>query len=164
MASSFPAYVIRNEDAGSLVEEYTPGTAAGETTSPGEFVTWDNANNWVERCGADPTAILGLAEVDSEQARVLTQSGKIPIRVLNSNAIIAISSSTTPVVATHVGNEYGITRNATTGFWQLDIGKTGGSARALVVGCQTGSDLSGVGEAFFVRMLAEFLSDDGIDT
>ena len=137
MASSFPAYVTYGEDAGSEVQEFTPGTAAGEQMKPGEFVVWDDANNWVERGGADPTPILGISEVDSEQARVLTASGKIPIRVLKgAKAVICMCSDTTPVVATHVGQKYGIVRDGTTGFWKVDVSDTV-NTRVIVLDVET---------------------------
>ena len=92
---------------------------------PGEVVVWDDSNNWVERGGTDPTPILGLSEVDSEQARVLTANGKIPIRVIKgSKAVICMCSDTTPVVATHVSTKYGIVRDGTTGFWKVDTSDT----------------------------------------
>lgn len=147
MASNFPAYVCINEDA-SLVREYTPGTAAGEQMKVGEIVQWDDANNWVERAGADPTPILGICEVDSEQARLLTASGKIPIRILNPNTIVCMASATTPVVATHVGQKYGIVRDGTTGFWLVDVSDTV-NTRVIV----DDVDITSGAEKWYVRFL-----------
>lgn len=164
MASLFPAYVTQNEDVGSEVEEFTPGTAAGEQMVVGDLATWDDANNWIERAGTNPSAIAGICEVDSEQARLLTASGKIPIRLLKSDALVCMSSTTTPVVATHVGQEYGITR-ASGGQWQVDTAKTAGDARVVVRRVELSTDIGGAGmERWYVNFLAEFLSHDGIDS
>lgn len=130
--SLFPAYVTRGEDQHSRVEEFTPGTAAGEVMVVGDFGVWDDANNWLERCGADPALIAGISEVDSEQARVLTASGKIPHRLLEAGVVLCMSSVTVYVEATHRAQEYGITR-AAGGQWQVDVAKTGASARVLVI-------------------------------
>lgn len=155
--SDFPAYVTYNEDQGSEVEEYTPGTAAGEQMVVGDLAVWDDSNNWVERCGTDPALILGISEVDSEQARLLTTNGKIPIRVLKSNAVLCFSSATTPVEATHLFQEYGITRNAS-GRWQVDVAKTGASARVVVRRLDISEG------RWYCTVLAEFLQADGIDS
>lgn len=154
--SDFPAYVTRGEDQHSRVEEFTPGTAAGEQMIVGDLGTWDNSNNWLERCGADPSAIAGISEVDSEQARVLVSTGKIPHRLLEAGVVLCMSSSTTYAEATHKGNEYGITRSSA-GNWRVDTAKTGADARVLVLD----GDTEG---RWYVTPLAEFLQFDGIDS
>jgi hypothetical protein len=45
-----------------------------------------------------------------------------------------MSSATTPVEATHLGQEYGITKDATTGFWQVDVSKTGATLACTSIG------------------------------
>jgi len=154
--SSFPAGIAQRIDQGSDVEPYTPSQVAGETFIPGDLVFYDTGNNWMERCGADPALIAGVSEVDSEKYRVLTEDGKVPVRLLNSSAILRFASTTVPTEA-HVGDEYGVTRDAN-GNWLLDIAKTGGSARFVVVRVDipTGS--------FYCSPLAEFLQFDGIDS
>lgn len=111
----FPASVAYGYDK-STVEEFTPSQTAGETFMPGDVVTL-NAGV-VKLAGADPTAILGLSQVDSEAARVLTADGKIPILVLNSETVVEMCSDTVPVEATHLGNQYGIVNNG--GVWKVD--------------------------------------------
>lgn len=156
--SRFPAYVASGHDH-SWVEEYVPSQVTAETLKVGELAIWDAANDWIERSGADPAAgtIFGLCEVDSEAARVLTPNGRIPLRKLTSDIIIAMSSETQYVDATHREVEYGITRNATTGHWQVDPAKTTTDARVKVVRGDVGTN------TWFVRFLAEFI-DDGIDS
>lgn len=156
-ATDFPAYVSYNEDVGSVVEEYTPSQVSGETMVVGDLAVWDGANDWVERAGADPTAIVGICEGDSEEGRQLTTNGKIPIRTLNSKCRLSMSSATTYVEATHRGNEYGITRSAA-GHWRVDTAKTGGDARVLVIDGDPDTNI------WTVVFLAEFLSTEGIDS
>lgn len=138
------------------VEEYTPSQVAGETLELGDFAVWDSGNSWMERAGADPTLILGLSEGRSEDWRLLTENGKVPIRRLSSDLTLQLSSATVPVEATHLNNEYGITRNAT-GQWEVDPAKTGGSARVKVIRLDVAHGI------WFVQLLAEFI-DDGVDS
>ncbi len=155
--SLFPAYVASRIETGTDVQEFTPSQVGGETFIVGDFVVWDAANDWAERAGANPTAILGISEVDSERARVLTPNGRVPIRMLTEKAILALSCTTTLTVAAHLLNEYGITR-AAGGQWQLDVSKTGGTARCVVVAIDIDTQTA------YVKMLAEFLDGDGIDS
>ena len=90
----------------------------------------------IQLCGADPALIAGLAEVDSAAsigANLIQFGGKVPIRIIrNSQLVLAFASSTTPAES-HVGDQYGVTRNGSTPFnWLLDTAKTGGDARLLV--------------------------------
>jgi len=153
--SLFPAYVTRGEDQHSSVEEYTPDTTL--VMIVGDFGVWDDSNNWLERCGADPALIAGISEVDSEQAKLLTTNGKIPHRLLRSGVVLCMSSVTTYVEATHRGGEYGITRSAE-GFWQVDTAKVTTDARVVVL---DGDAATG---QWYVTPLAEFLQFDGVDS
>ena len=134
MATLFPAYVAQGYEAGTHVQPFVPAQGANEPFIVGDFVvctTGESAE--VERCGADPVLIAGISEISSEAGRVITPDGKVPVRIITgASVIIAISSTSTPVYATHVGNSYGITR-ASGGQWQLDISKTTTSSRARVV-------------------------------
>ena len=153
--SDFPARVAYGYDK-TCVEEFTPSQVTAEQFIPGDLVIWDTGNNWVERGGTDPALFYGISEVDSEAARVLTENGKVPIRQLTSGCVLAVSSATTYVEATHRGVEYGLTRSAA-GNWQLNVAKVTTDARVLVVDGDVGTN------TWFVRPLAEFF-DDGIDS
>lgn len=158
----FPAYVTYGEDRGSEVEEFTPdGT---ETSKPGELVFYDTGAGTMKRCGADPALIAGIAEVDSEEAKKLTSDGKCPFRLLFPGAVVVFSSATTPVEATHRGNEYGITRDATTGFWQLDIAKTGASARFVVRRVEIAGVDGASQDRFYCQLLGQYAQFDGVDS
>lgn len=153
MASSFPAEVAQKIDIGSDVQPYTPSQVAGEVFVPGDLVFYDTVNFWMERCGADPALIAGISEVDSEEARVLTEDGKIPVRLLDTSAIVRMASATTPAEA-HVGVAYGIVRDAN-GHWLVDTADVV-NTRVTVVGIDiaTGS--------FYVKFIAANLQFDGI--
>ena len=125
----FPAQVAYDIDIGSLNEEYTPSQTGGETFGYGDFVKL--VANVVKLCTADPPSILGISEVVSQNARLITPNGKVPIRTLSNATVLAMSSLTVPVEATHLNVAYGITRDAN-GNWQVDVAKTAGSARVLV--------------------------------
>lgn len=132
MASDFPARVCKGFEH-TYVGEFPPGTAASEPSSPGSFVFYDTTDGTMDLCGADPTTIAGIAEVSSAAATVLTPDGKVPFRILQGDGVwIALSSTTTPDFATHVGKSYGITK-ASNGHWQLDVSKTTTSSRVRVV-------------------------------
>lgn len=128
MASSFPMQSAYGHDH-STVEEYTPGTAANAFVV-GDFVILSGVEARV--AGADPAAILGFSEVRSADAALLTPNGKVPVRQITPMHVLQMCSDTTPVEATHLGQQYGITKDGTTGFWKVDVAKTGGSARVYV--------------------------------
>lgn len=132
MASDFPAYVAQGAEH-TVVRDYTPGQGGTETFIPGDFVVFDaGVGDDMIRCGTNPASIAGISEVNSENHRVITADGKVPIRLLTStHVLLALSSATTPA-ASHIGDSYGITRTAG-GHWQLDTTKTAGTSRMRVV-------------------------------
>lgn len=154
MASSFPLQTAYGHDD-STVEEYTPGTGANAFVV-GDVVILNGVEARV--AGVNPTAILGFSEVNSEDAKLLTPNGKVPVRQITSEHVIQMCSDTTPVEVTHLGQEYGITKDATTGFWKVDVSKTGGTARVYV------NRLNIAEGRWFVKFLAEFIATDGIDS
>lgn len=151
MASDFPAGVAANFDK-TQVFEYTPSQVAGEVFIPGDFVVWDDSNNWVERAGANPTLIYGISEVDSERGRVLTPNGKVPIRNIGPGTLVRLASATTLTEATHLNQIYGITRNSN-GHWLLDTAKVTTDARFLVVRIDTDTNSA------YCLPIAEFFQD-----
>lgn len=132
-ASLFPARVARGFEA-THVEEFVPATGANEPFIVGDFVFVSTGEaGEVERCAADPVLIAGISEVVSEDAKLLTPNGRVPVRILSgAGCVLALSSTTNLVHATHVGNSYGITR-AAGGQWQLDISKITISSRVKVI-------------------------------
>lgn len=125
MASDFPAYVAAEYEHGTEVQEYTPSVVGGETAAKaGELMFFDTATQTIKRCGADPALIAGISEVASDSARLLTPNGKVPLRLLKPNALVALCSATTPSEAhVAVSTGYGIAR-LSSGNWAIDIGDT----------------------------------------
>ena len=125
MASDFPATVTAQIEHGSEVLEFIPSQTAGEVAAKsGELVFFDTADQKVKRCGANPALILGVAEVVSESARVITPNGKVPIRVLKPNALVRMCSATTPLEAHRLtATGYDIVRLAS-GNWAVNIAST----------------------------------------
>jgi hypothetical protein len=106
----------------------------------------------------NPASILGFSEVRSEDAKLLTPNGKVPVRQITPEHVLQMCSQTTPVEATHLGQEYGITKNGTTGYWEVDVAKTGADARVYVTRLNVAEGI------WFVKVLAEFIGTDGIDS
>jgi hypothetical protein len=149
----FPAQVAYSIDQGSLNEEYTPSQTGGETFGYGDFVKL--VANVVKLCTADPPSILGLSEVVSQNARLITPNGKVPIRTLSNQTVLLMSSLTVPVEATHLNVQYGITRDAN-GNWQVDVSKTAGSARVEVVRLDIAQGF------WYVKVIPAFLPNTNI--
>lgn len=156
MASDFPLTVTAQVEHGSEVMEFTPSQTAGETSAKaGELMYFDTATQTVKRCGANPALILGVAEVVSESARVLTPNGKIPIRILKPNALVRMCSATTPAEThrlTTLG--YDITR-LSSGAWAVNTASTA-NPRVQV------KEIDIPSGAFFVSFFAANLQGDQI--
>lgn len=148
----FPAQIAYNIDQ-STNEEYTPSQTGGETFGYGDFVKL--VANVAKLCTADPPSILGISEVVSQNARLLTPNGKVPIRVLSNQSVLLMSSLTVPVEATHLNVQYGITRDAN-GNWQVDVSKTGASARVEVIRLNIPEGL------WFVKVIPAYLPNTNI--
>lgn len=156
MASDFPAYVAAEYEHGTEVHEFTPSQTAGETAAAsGELMYYDTSDQKIKRCGADPALIAGISEVTSEEARVLTPNGKIPLRLLKPNALVGMCSATTPA-ETHIGvaTGYGVVR-LSSGNWAVDIGDTS-NPRVMVKKIDINKGI------FFVNFLAANLQFDAV--
>lgn len=152
MSPLFPAHVARGHDF-APVEEYTPGTGANAFVY-GDFVILNGVEARV--AGADPAAILGFSEVNSEDNKLITANGKVPVRHLSPETVLCMCSDTVPVEATHLGQQYGITKDATTGYWKVDTTKIGASARVYV------ERLNVAEGKWYVKVLAANIATDGI--
>lgn len=138
--SSFPAYIAQEIENGTSVQEYTPDTT--DIPVVGDLVFYDVATQTVKRCGANPTLIAGISEVNTtpsyrpNAAQYLTADGKVPIRTTTPRAIWAFSCATT-LAETNVGEDYGVTRDGTTGFWQIDLAKSASNQRFRIIRVDT---------------------------
>lgn len=124
----FAASIAYGHDKASVVE-FVPGSAANAFVI-GDFLILSGVEARV--AGADPAAILGISEIRSADATLITANGKVPVHLLDPELILCMMSDTVPVEATHIGQQYGITKDGTTGFWKVDTAKTGGTARVYV--------------------------------
>lgn len=158
MATDFPMQTAYNIEKGLTAEEFTPSQTVNENLLVGDLGIQGASPGTIKRSGADPAAgtILGFSPVNSELARVLTPNGKIPIYRITSDAVFCLSSATTPVEATHLNQEYGITRSSA-GNWRVDVAKTTTDARVKVVRLNVAEG------KWFCIFLAEFI-DDGVDS
>lgn len=150
MASKFPAYLASGVRA-PLVLPFTP--AAAQTFGPQSLVFYDNADEFIKLCGADPALILGFSQ-GGAAGKLLTSNGKIGVHVLDPDDVIAMSSPTTPA-ETHVTDAFGILMDAGTGFWQADP-TDAANARIHCVGVDIPNGI------FFVKFMAANLQLDAI--
>jgi len=150
MASSFRANVAYNIDESPNLEFTPDGTTVFYV---GDLVYLDTSTHTVKQCGADPSLILGLSEVTSELAKVLTPNGKVPIRALTTTTVVAMPVNTT-ASADHEGTAYGVVKSAD-GIWQVDISDTS-NTRVLVLKVDVTNKI------YYVRFLAANLQLDAI--
>lgn len=168
MASVFAPEPAYKHDESDVI--LCPVTAA-QTFKKGAFCVLSTGS--MVECGANPTQIHGLALCDASvglDARGSIYGGtNIPFIMLQPDMILKISSSTTPVFATHVGTGtvYGVTK--TSGVWQLDISKSGtfgtpSTGRFAVVGLSPVQGVLNAGqpEYFLVKLLPQFNVFSGI--
>lgn len=166
MASSFPLEPGYKHDASDVI--YMPVTAA-QTFKKGALCVL--STGLLVECGANPAVINAIALCDASvglDSRGSIYGGtNIPVIVPQPDTVFKLSSTTTPVFATHVGVVYGVTKVGN--IWQLDISKTGtmaspANARFVVVGISPlqGQPLGGQPEYFLCKMLPQFNPLSGI--
>jgi hypothetical protein len=144
---------------------YTGGTAF----NAGELVFYDTTNNGVDRCGADPALILGIAMCGSADASIYPNS-RIPVAVIHPESVVtmSIAGGTNPS-DTIVGDSYGIVRTVvgSTGFWEIDLTE-GVATRVFVTEYRPARLTSGAAalqpgqNLTYVRFLAANLQGDAI--
>lgn len=155
MASDFPCHATAEMEHGTEVLDFLVSTTGGETAQKaGELMYFDTSTQTLKRCGADPALILGISEVASDVARLLTPDNRIPIRALKPNALVRMCSATTPAETHLLVAGYGIVRLAS-GNWAVDISDTS-NIRVVVKRIDIAAG------AFFVSFVAANLQADAI--
>lgn len=155
MASLFPASVAAGYEHATRVQNYTPSTDAIVVSS---LVYFDTGTQTIKLCGADPALIAGIAEGAKNTAQSASErtnlhpSSKMPVRLLSTGALVALSSPTTLSEA-NVGVLYGIVNVG--GVWQLDTTDTT-NTRVLVERVDVGTNTA------FVRFIAANLQFDAV--
>lgn len=154
---------------GYPVVQQFPVYSGGSAFNAGELVFYDTTNNGVDRCGADPALILGIAHCGSADASLYPNS-RIPVSILtpSSEIIMSIAGGTNPS-DTLVGDVYGVVRTTvgSTSFWEVDLTDTT-NTRVVVVGYRPSRLTGGAaalqpGQNFtMVRFLAANLQGDAI--
>lgn len=167
MASSFALEPAYKHDESDVI--LMPVTAA-QTFKKGALCVL-SAGLLVE-CGANPAAINAIALCDASvglDSRGSIYGGtNIPVIVPQPDTVFKLSSTTTPVFATHMGIVYGVTKVGN--IWQLDISKAGtvgtpANGRFVVVGLGPvqGVPLGGAPEFFLCKLLPQFNVLSGIN-
>lgn len=153
MASNFPIQVATAYPPDRV--RLFPVTA-GQTFIAGALVVLSSGT--VSECGADPANILGIALAPASVGLASPESiyggDNIPVFVLTPNDTVFISSSTTPVFATHVGTAYGIVKSTN---WLADISDTT-NTRLVIIDVSNSPQQEG----FYARFLAANLQLDAI--
>lgn len=91
----------------------------------------------LNEAGTDPAVIAGFAPENAVYGSGDDfNPGRRLVCIAGAKSTFWIEGSTAPVEATHVGNSYGLTKDAG-GQWYLDIAKTAASARAIVLAVDT---------------------------
>lgn len=152
MASNFPAGVAWDYDPARVL--HMPVTA-GQTFITGALVYVTSGA--LTECGADPTAIGGIAlapaSVGLATAGSIFGGTNIPFFPLVGEDVVAMGCPTTPVVATHVATRYGIAKSTN---WLVDTTDTT-NLRIVVLQVQ----LSPLPEIWWVRFIGAKLQFDG---
>lgn len=158
MASTFKPQVSGNLSGYPDVREF--GVTAAEAFEVGELVYMDVNTGLILVCGADPALIAGISGaaaafgLGSQWPGNIYDGVKIPVTLLNSNTLVFMSSTTTPLL-THVGNAYGVAKVGHT--WQVDTGDTS-ATRVVVVDIYNSPQQEG----FLVKFLAANLQFDAV--
>lgn len=152
--SSFKAYFAKNIRS-AHVESFTPATGSDAFVA-GDLVYYDTTTNTMKLCGADPALIAGLAEVDSTSSTI-SPDGKVPIRLLHSDDIIAMSSAT-DFATSNIGDSLDLEYQAA-GKWRV---LTSTSAVRLICrgGVPAADSLDGA--IWFVQFIAANLQFDAV--
>lgn len=129
---------------GSRAEVRRAPIKSGASWIAGELLKL--TSNELEQCVADPTVVAGIA---CDPSADTVEAGYANYYVADQQTVWAITSSTTPVFATHMGNSYGVA--VSSGVWTLDISETS-TLVFTVVGVDTVRNL------FFVKFHSDALS------
>jgi len=125
MPSEFPAFITYGEGQHSRNEHFLPPADGATELHYGHLVIAAEGAETVARAASPAINVIGLSEVDSSKAKLLTPHGMIPIRLISTGAVIVFSSDTDPVIADHLNSEVGIVYDADTDNYKVDPAGTG---------------------------------------
>jgi len=153
--STFKAYHTKHI-CSDFVEEYTPDGSA--TWVSGDLVFYDTGTNTMKKCGANPALIAAVAENPSTYGSLLNPNSKVPLRLLKTSDVIAMSSDT-DYADSYVGDEVDIS-DAGSGVWKVLPASTGNPRVKILGGIAAADSLDGA--IFFVQPLAANVQFDAI--
>jgi hypothetical protein len=151
--SSFRAYFTKNIRADNVVRG-TPDTASEWVA--GDLVFYDTATNTWKQCGANPALIGALAEADASSS-TLDPDGKVPLRLIQSDDIICMSSATDWTQST-VGDTVDIEDSAS-GKWRV-LATTGNARVTIRDGVAAAESLDGA--LYYVQFIGANLQFDAV--
>jgi hypothetical protein len=134
--SLFPPFLASDARPGNVVS-FTPDTGQTFEANSLVFMYATDAPK-ITVCGADPAIILGMALSPAVPSAGISFSPdlKIPVLVIEPDMLFGFSSTSTPAEtdilcggSTPFG--FGLAKDATTGYWQLDHSDT--TAKRLIV-------------------------------
>jgi hypothetical protein len=147
-----------------------PVYSGGSGFLAGDLVFYDTTNFGLDRCGQNPTLVLGIAMCASANASLYPGS-RVPVATLDPADVIVMDITNNGVA--YLPNDqilyktYGLTR-ASGGQWQVDINKNASNLVVTVVGYSpirstpTGT-AQNFGQVFTnVKFLASVLQADSI--
>lgn len=115
MASSFPLTIYGGSPVQPRIKSYP--VTAGQTFIAGALVFLTSGA--VSECGADPTAILGIA-LCAAANKALYANSEIPVAIVTPECEFVMSSATAPTAAV-MSTQYGIVKST---YWKVDTSDT----------------------------------------
>lgn len=152
--SSFRAYFTKNIRADNVIRGLPNGTSEWVT---GDLLFYDTSTNTWKQCGANPALIGGLAEADASSA-TLDPEGKVSIRLLQSDDVVAISSAT-DFANSYIGDTVDIEDSAS-GIWRVLPASTSNTRVTIRDGVPAAQSLDGA--IFYVQFIAANLQFDAV--
>lgn len=124
MSTSFPIQYYTGTERGPMNKLYVPDAA--QTFEFNDLV-FRASDGEIEKCGADPAAILGIAKAAAADKFLWANDaaglpGRVPVSVLTEDVDIGLCVTGTPVI-TDEGKDYGIVENGD-GNWSVDLSET----------------------------------------
>lgn len=116
----------------------------------------DSGSGTLQEAGANPADIVGVAILAGQNGTSKTTKFNPAIRGVVFEGQIDQDAGDLALLQTHLWGKYGITKEATSGYWYVDVDKTGANARVVVVGFK-----SAVGDTK-ARVYFVFLSNNTI--
>lgn len=110
------------------------GLEVNSSTFSRGAVLIDSGSGTLQEAGSDPTDIVGIAILAGQNGTTKTTKFNPAIRGVVFEAQIDQEAGDLALLQTHLWGKYGIAKDSSSGFWYIDVDKTGADARVVVVG------------------------------